>query len=165
MFNKASMAAPAVRAKVGAKRDPRQHGRAGRGDAAMMAAAATLQGAAPMAPTTGRLAAPSLALREPSVTGMPRSRTQEVRVLTATFEPGDRTVFHQHRSPVTVYVLEGHFTLELEGRAPIVVGPGEAFVEPPEVPHTGYNRSATERLRVVVFYVSEPETPFLDPLV
>src|SRR6476469_4768810 len=39
------------------------------------------------------------------VTGMPTAPTQEVRVLTATFQPGDRTVFHTHRSPVTVYVL------------------------------------------------------------
>ena len=33
--------------------------------------------------------------------------------LTAMFNPGDRTVFHSHRSPVTVYVLEGQINLEL----------------------------------------------------
>lgn len=130
----------------------------------MIAATATREHAANGVPATSRLAAPAVVLREPAVKGMPTSATQEVRVLTATFGPGDRTVFHHHRSPVTVYVLEGHFTLEIEGRAPVVVGPGEAFVEPPGVPHTGHNRSATDRLRVVVFYVSEPETPFLDPL-
>jgi hypothetical protein len=27
---------------------------------------------------------------------------------------------------------------------------------------TGYNRSATEPLRVIIFYVSDPDTPFLD---
>lgn len=118
----------------------------------------------PGTPITGRLAAPTVILREPAVTGMPTSATQEVRVLKATFGPGDRTVFHSHRSPVTVHVLEGHFTLEIQGRAPVVVGPGESFVEPADTPHTGYNRSSTERLRVVVFYVSEPGTPFLDPL-
>lgn len=112
----------------------------------------------------GRLAAPTVILREPAVSGMPTSATQEVRVLTATFGPGDRTVFHSHRAPVTVYVLEGHFTLEIEGREPVVVGPGQAFVEPPDTLHTGYNRSKTDRLRVVVFYVSETGTPFLDPV-
>jgi quercetin dioxygenase-like cupin family protein len=109
------------------------------------------------------LAAPRLVLRE-SVAAMPRSDTQEVRVLTATFRPGDKTVFHTHRSPVTVYVLEGHFTLELEGRAPVVVGPGHAYVEPPHVRMTGYNKSTTSPLRVVIFYVSEEGTPFLDRL-
>lgn len=107
------------------------------------------------------LARPNLLLQE-TVAGMPRGETQQVRVLTASFRPGDKTVFHTHRSPVTVYVLEGKFTLELEGRAPVVVSAGEAFVEPPNVRMTGYNRSATDPLRVVIFYVSDPGTPFLD---
>ena len=94
---------------------------------------------------------------------MPKSDTQEVRVLTASFKPGDKTVFHTHRSPVTVYVLEGQFTLDLEGREPVVISAGQAYVEPPGVKMTGSNRSATEPLRVVIFYVSEPGTPFLDP--
>lgn len=106
-------------------------------------------------------AAPQLVLRE-VVTGMPKSDSQEVRVLTAIFQPGDRTVFHTHRSPVTVYVLEGSFTLELEGRPPVVVGAGQAYVEPPNIRMTGYNQSATQPLKVVVFYVSEVGTPFLD---
>lgn len=108
------------------------------------------------------LSSPKLVLKE-SVLQMPRSDTQEVRVLTASFRPGDKTVFHTHRSPVTVYVLEGQFTLDLEGRAPVTVSAGQAFVEPPGVRMTGYNQSATDTLRVVIFYVSEPGTPFLDP--
>jgi quercetin dioxygenase-like cupin family protein len=109
------------------------------------------------------LAAPQLLLRE-NVAGMPRGETQEVRVMSATFKPGDRTVFHTHRSPVTVYVLEGQFTLELEGRAPQVVSAGQAYVEPPHVKMTGYNKSATQPLRVLIFYVSDPGTPFLDAI-
>ncbi len=106
---------------------------------------------------------PELVLTE-IVSGMPKGEKQEVRVLTASFKPGDKTVFHTHRSPVTVYILEGAFTLELEGRGPVVVKAGQAFVEPPNVRMTGYNRSATEPLRLVIFYVSDPDTPFLDPL-
>ena len=109
------------------------------------------------------LAAPQLVLRE-SVTQMPKSDLQEVRVITAAFKPGDRTVFHTHRSPVTVYVLEGQFTLDLDGRGPVVVSAGQAFVEPPNVKMTGYNKSTTDALRVVIFYVSDPGTPFLDPI-
>ena len=108
-------------------------------------------------------AKPDLVLSE-VVTGMPRGGNQAIRVLTASFKPGERTVSHTHRSPVTVYILEGAFSLELEGRAPVVVSAGQAFVEPPNVKMTGYNRSTTETLRLVIFYVSEPETPFLDPL-
>ena len=108
-------------------------------------------------------AKPDLVFNE-VVTGMPRGENQAVRVLTASFKPGDKTVFHTHRSPVTVYILEGDFTLELEGRAPVVVKAGQAFVEPPNVKMTGYNRSTTEPLRLIIFYVSEPDTPFLDLL-
>lgn len=99
-----------------------------------------------------------------SVSGMPKGEKHEVRVLTASFNPGDKTVFHTHRFPVTVFILEGAFTLELEGRAPITVKAGQAFVEPPNVKMTGYNRSNTEPLRLVIFYVSDPDTPFLDPV-
>ena len=55
------------------------------------------------------------------VAGMPKGETQEVRVLTANFRPGERTLFHTHRFPVTLYILEGAFRLELEGREPITV--------------------------------------------
>ena len=34
------------------------------------------------------------------VSGMPTLERQAVRVLTASFKPGDQTVFHTHRSPV-----------------------------------------------------------------
>jgi quercetin dioxygenase-like cupin family protein len=107
------------------------------------------------------IARPNIIHRE-VVAGMPRGDRQEVRVITASFKPGDKTVFHTHRFPVTVYVLEGAFTLEMEGRAPVTVKAGEAFVEPPNVKMTGHNRSTAELLKVVVFYVSDPETPFLD---
>ncbi len=106
---------------------------------------------------------PDLAFSE-VVNGMPRGESQAIRVLTASFKPGDQTVFHTHRSAVTVYILEGAFTLELEGRAPVVVKAGQALVEPPNVRMTGYNRSSSEALHLVIFYVSEPDTPFLDPL-
>ena len=106
---------------------------------------------------------PSLLLTE-IVQGMPKGERQEVRVLAATIKPGDKTPFHTHRFPVTVYVLEGEFTLEMEGRAPVTMKAGQAMVEPAHVKMTGYNRSSTEPLRVVIFYVSDPDTPFLDPV-
>lgn len=126
-------------------------------------AAAVFAGGSAYAQPGPGLAAPQLVLKE-SVAQMPKTDLQEVRVLTAAFKPGDRTVFHNHRSPVTVYVLEGQFTLDLEGRAPVVVSAGQAFVEPPNVKMTGYNKSTTDALRVVIFYVSDPGTPFLDPI-
>lgn len=110
------------------------------------------------------MAKPDPPLVREIVQGMPRGEKQEVRVLTATLKPGDKTPFHTHRFPVTVYVLEGTFTLELEGRGTVTVKAGQAMVEPPNVKMTGYNRSSSEPARVVIFYVSDPDTPFLDPV-
>jgi quercetin dioxygenase-like cupin family protein len=109
------------------------------------------------------IAKPNLVL-EDVINGMPRDERQSVRIMTATFKPGDQTVRHIHRFPVAVYVLEGTFTLELKGRPPIAVKAGEALVEPPDTEMVGYNRSTTEPTRVVIFYVATPGTPFLDLL-
>lgn len=108
-------------------------------------------------------ARPEMVLRE-AVAGMPRGANQEVQVLTARIEPGQKTVFHTHRFPVTVYILEGAFTLEMEGRMPVTIRAGQSFVEPANVKMTGYNRSASEPMRVVIFYVTDPDMPFLDPV-
>ncbi|MEP7244326.1 MAG: cupin domain-containing protein [Gammaproteobacteria bacterium] len=109
------------------------------------------------------VAKPQLILQE-LVRGMPNSDSQEIRIMTASFKPGDRTVFHTHRFPVAVYILEGAFTLELEGHAPKTIKAGEGMVEPPNVKMTGFNRSTKAPLRLVIFYVSDPDTPFLDPI-
>ena len=106
---------------------------------------------------------PQLVLQE-LVRGMPRGAEQEIRIMKADFKPGDRTVFHTHRFPVAVYILSGAFTLELEGQAPRVIKAGEGFVEPPNVKMTGFNRSSSEALHLVIFYVGDPGTPFLDPI-
>ncbi len=65
-------------------------------------------------------ARPDLIVKE-VVAGMPRGDRQEIKVLTATLKPGDKTPFHTHRFPVTAYILEGAFTLEMEGRPPVTL--------------------------------------------
>lgn len=97
------------------------------------------------------------------VSGMPKGEKQEIRVITATLKPGAKTNYHTHPFPVTLYVLKGAFTLELDGRKPITVKAGEAIVEPPNIKMTGYNLSKSEDMDVVTFYVSDPQAPFLDP--
>lgn len=121
-----------------------------------------IAGPGPMAQEQSTAKPPPPLLKE-IVQGMPKGERQEVRVLTATLKPGEKTPFHTHRFPVTVYVLEGTFTLEMEGRAPVTAKAGQAIVEPSQVKMTGYNLSSTEPMRVVIFYVSDPDMPFLDP--
>src|SRR6266536_1616728 len=96
---------------------------------------------------------------------MPKGERQGVRVLTASFQSRDKTMFHTHRFPVTVYVLEGAFTLQMEKREPVTVKAGQAMMMPLQVKMTGYNGSSTDPLRLVIFYVSDPGTPFLTPYI
>jgi quercetin dioxygenase-like cupin family protein len=96
------------------------------------------------------------------LSGLPRGDIQEIRVLFASLSPGDRTAYHSHRFPVTVYVTEGAFTLELDGREPVTIPAGEVFVEPPHIRMTGRNLSADVASRMVLFYVADPDSPFAD---
>src|SRR5438876_12045096 len=86
---------------------------------------------------------PQLLLSE-IVQGMPKGDRQEVRVLTASFQPGDKTLLHTHRFPVTVYALEGAFTLATEGREAVTVKAGQAITKRAHGKMTGYNRISTE---------------------
>lgn len=94
--------------------------------------------------------------------GMPTVQDQEIRVLFATLLPGDVTPYHSHRHPVTVYMMEGVFTLELDACDPIDVTAGQVFVEPSGVNMTGRNNGRVPA-RMVLFYVCEPDEPFADP--
>jgi quercetin dioxygenase-like cupin family protein len=105
-------------------------------------------------------AKPELVMRE-VVQGMPIGERQEIQVLTATLTPGMDTPFHTHRFPVTVYLLEGSITLEMEGRDPMTVVAGGSWVEPPGVKMIGHNNGNVP-VKVVIFYVSDPDTPLLD---
>lgn len=118
-------------------------------------------GCAPVIAQERGVVRPRVLMRD-VVQGMPKGDLQEVRVLEVTFEPGDRTLFHTHRFPVTVVVLEGAFTVEVEGGEAMIVTPGQPKMMPVQTRMTGYNRSSSDRLRLILFYVSDPDTPFLD---
>jgi quercetin dioxygenase-like cupin family protein len=97
------------------------------------------------------------------VSGMPAREGQEIRVLEAVLLPGDVTPYHCHRHPVTVYMLEGIFTLELDGQAPVDIAAGDVLVEPSGVNMTGSNRGDVPA-RMALFYVCDPNEPFADPV-
>jgi len=94
---------------------------------------------------------------------MPVVQDQEIRILSATLLPGDVTPLHSHRHPVAVYMIEGTFTLELDGRNPVHIGAGQVFIEPPGVNMRGTN-SGDVPARMALFYVCEPGEPFADPV-
>jgi len=121
----------------------------------------TKAGGAPAGSSAGPAAMLTIVHRA-LVENMPRSDRQEVRIITATLKPGDRTPRHTHRFPVAVYVMQGTFVLELEGRDPITAKAGGAMIEPPHIKMIGLNPSATEPTQLAIVYVSDPDTSFAD---
>ena len=127
-----------------------------------------------MIAASGYVSGPALAEDAPPVTpnlvlqqlvqGLPQGNESEIRVMTATFRAGDKTPVHTHGFPVTVYVVEGEFTVEMKDMDPITIKAGEAMVEPPNTVMTGTNRATAGETKVVVFYVSTAGTPFVTPL-
>lgn len=93
-------------------------------------------------------------------TEYPKGDKLEARVMTATLAPGLTSPWHTHSGPVAVYVMEGTFTLEFDGREPIAKKAGEALLEPVNVKVRAANRSDAP-VKVVIFQVSDPEQPFM----
>jgi quercetin dioxygenase-like cupin family protein len=59
-------------------------------------------------------------------------------------------------------MLEGTFTLELDGRPPVAIAAGQVFVEPSGVTMTGRNLGEVPA-RMALFYVCVQDEPFADP--
>ena len=54
-------------------------------------------------------------------------------------EPGASFPMHRHPGEEVIYVLSGTFVYELEGQAPLTLGPGEALFIPAGVAHSARN--------------------------
>ena len=107
------------------------------------------------------VAKPNLVLQQ-LIEGLPKDDKQAVRVLTATFKPGDQTVYHSHRFPVTVYVLEGTFELPVQGQPTRAIKRGDAFQIPPETPHAG-GKPVDAKSIILITYVVEKGKPLASP--
>lgn len=81
-------------------------------------------------------------------------------MLTVEYPPGGASTPHRHDAHVFVYVLEGSLVMQVDGREPVTLGPGETFYESPEDVHrVSRNASATEPVRFLVFFVKEKGRP------
>ena len=81
-----------------------------------------------------------------------------------TFGPNSSTGWHTHPGRTLVTVKSGTFTVyHAEDCAPLVYGPGDAFVELPSTVHIGRNETtAPVELGVVFFRVTIDGSPRID---
>jgi quercetin dioxygenase-like cupin family protein len=99
-------------------------------------------------------AAPAVAeLMTREVAGLP---AKEVLMLTVTYLPGGASMPHRHDAQVFVYVLEGAMRMQIDGAAPVIVGPGQTFYEGPrDVHRVSANASQTEGAKILVFMIKD----------
>lgn len=85
---------------------------------------------------------------------------KEVVVLTVTYLPGGASLPHRHDADVFVYVLEGSVLMQVDGQAPVTLGPGQTFHEgPADIHRQSANASATQPAKFVVFMIKDKNKP------
>ena len=85
--------------------------------------------------------------------------SKEVNILHITASPGFVTARHYHPGQLFIYVLEGAVTIELDGKAPIKLAPGDVFEEPPGHPMVGKNLSSTHGAKLLVLQIGDKGKP------
>ncbi len=78
---------------------------------------------------------------------------KEFRVLRTTYAPGGQNPKHYHPSHVVFYVLEGAGVWQEEGKAPVMLKPGDSLHVRPGMIHAHRNASATETLVFLEFVI------------
>jgi quercetin dioxygenase-like cupin family protein len=78
------------------------------------------------------------------------------------FPPGHSDGVHRHNAHVFVYVLEGSVIMQLKGRPPVTLNPGDTFYESPEDIHLeGRNASDKVPAKFIAFFVKDKGAPIL----
>lgn len=86
---------------------------------------------------------------------------KEVNIVHVSVSPGFVTEKHFHPGQLFIYVVEGTITIEMEGLAPLKLGPGDIFEEPPGRAMVGKNLSSTHGAKFVVFQIGDKGKPLM----
>ena len=90
---------------------------------------------------------------------------KEIRMLTVEYVPAGSSLPHRHNAQVFVYVLEGAVTMQVQGGAPVTLGPGGTFYEGPQDVHTvSANASRTQPAKILVFMIKDAAAPVSIPV-
>ncbi len=85
---------------------------------------------------------------------------KELTMITVEYPPGGSDSVHRHHAQALVYVLEGSVVMQVQGEAPITLGPGQTFYEGPDDVHTvARNASQTAPAKFLVVFVKDKGAP------
>ena len=89
---------------------------------------------------------------------------KELSMITVEYAPGASDPAHTHHAQVMVYVLEGSVVMQVKGKSPITLMPGQTFYEEPDDVHAvARNASQTASAKFLVFFVKDKGAPLLAP--
>ena len=89
---------------------------------------------------------------------------KELLMITVEYRPGATDPVHRHHAQAMVYVLEGSVVMQVEGKDPVTLLPGQTFYEGPDDVHVvARNASQTEPAKFLVFFVKDKGAPILVP--
>ena len=118
-----------------------------------------------MAPVSGRAAdkgtrdelAGKLARREVQRSPLSIPSREMVQVETL-IPPGVESGWHVHPGEEVGYIIAGEVEMRVQGRATVVLNPGDGFLIPPRIPHNARDLGP-ETGRMLSTYIVEPGQP------
>jgi quercetin dioxygenase-like cupin family protein len=88
----------------------------------------------------------------------------EVLMLSVEYPPGAVEQAHRHNAQAFVYLLEGSVVMQVQGKDPVTLTPGQTFYEGPDDVHlVGRNASSTRPARFVVVLIKKKSAPAVLP--
>jgi len=89
---------------------------------------------------------------------------EEIQMREILFAPGWKAPRHYHNSDLFIYVISGEFEVDMEGEGLNTYIDGQALRMKPDTPMDARNPSDTKPLRLAVFQVGNPDSPFMVPV-
>ena len=97
-------------------------------------------------------------------TDLPGVEGKEAVVFIAEIPPGMATGKHRHPGNEMIYVLEGSYVLEVDGKGPLPLKAGDARHAPPGEVHEAKTFGSTTPSKVLVFLLAEKGQPLAIPV-
>jgi quercetin dioxygenase-like cupin family protein len=89
---------------------------------------------------------------------------EEILMREILFAPGWTAPRHYHNSDLFIYVIAGEFEVDMEGDGLKTYTDGQALRMKPNTPMDARNPSAVDPLKLAVFQVGNPDSPFVVPI-
>lgn len=88
-----------------------------------------------------------------------------VKVVEIEFPAGQKAPYHKHPCPVIGTIIAGTCLVQVEGKEPQILKPGDAFYEPADTPIVHFdNYSETEPMKFVAYYLAHDEKELIEIL-